>query len=249
MHALLDFLVYLFLPPVGLAITALIGVLLSLRWRRLGRAVALVSLVGLILLGMPVTAQILLFRLAELVPAATRAGSPPQAIVVLGGDVARSLPPGEAFDVGPLSLDRVRTAARLHRQTGLPILVTGGPVSPAGEPVADVMAVALLQDFNTQVTWQDTSARNTWENASASAALLRSRGISSVYVVTQEWHMPRAMIAFRHVGLHVVPAPTQLLGPPPLDDWRFYVPRESAWNDSYYAIHEWIGYFYYAFAL
>ena len=44
---------------------------------------------------------------------------------------------------------------------------------------------------------------------SLSAAILREQGINSVYVVTQAWHMRRALIAFAHTGITVTAAPTR----------------------------------------
>ena len=54
-----------------------------------------------------------------------------------------------------------------------------------------VMAVedSLRQDFQVPATWVETASRDTWENATDSAAILRPLGIHSVYVVTHAWHM------------------------------------------------------------
>ena len=46
------------------------------------------------------------------------------------------------------------------------------------------------------VRWQEDRSADTWETAEFSAALLRPAGISRVYLVTQSWHMRRAMLAY-----------------------------------------------------
>ena len=73
-------------------------------------------------------------------------------------------------------------------------------------------------------------------HAEDSAALLQPLGIHSVYVVTHAWHMPRAFLAFRHFGLHAVPAVVRWD-----DTTRGVLPTATAWLDSYFALHEWIG--------
>ena len=49
-----------------------------------------------------------------------------QAIVVLGGGRYRDAPEYGGDTVGEATLVRLRYAAKLHRETGLPLLVTGG---------------------------------------------------------------------------------------------------------------------------
>ncbi len=48
-------------------------------------------------------------------------------------------------------------------------------------------------------------ARNTWENAAHSTRLLRvgQQAFDPVLLVTDPWHLPRAMLAFRAHGLRV----------------------------------------------
>ena len=62
------------------------------------------------------------------------------------------------------------------------------------------MADSLRDDFQVPVSWVEDASDDTWENAAFSAEILKKRGIHSVYVVTQGWHMRRAMLAFRHAG-------------------------------------------------
>jgi uncharacterized SAM-binding protein YcdF (DUF218 family) len=57
--------------------------------------------------------------------------------------------------------------------------------------------------------------------------------------------MRRAMLAFRHFGLDPVPAPVRLSGSP---EWSWYLSevRASAWQATYFALHEWVGWLYYS---
>ena len=107
------------------------------------------------------------------------------------------------------------------------------------------MADSLQQDFGLQTLWLEQASKDTWQNAADSAAVLRPSHIDTVYVVTHAWHMRRALIAFRAAGLRAVAAPVDPERPPPLAP-RMLVPSVSAWQQSYYGLHEWIGCLWYS---
>jgi uncharacterized SAM-binding protein YcdF (DUF218 family) len=111
--------------------------------------------------------------------------------------------------------------------------------------MAELMAKSLIEDFAVPTRWAEIDSRTTWENAKYSAAILKSNGISSVYLVTHAWHMRRALIAFTRFGIAAVPASV-----PPDEIARLrsagFMPDASAWLQSYYALHEWIGCAWYA---
>ncbi|HEY8287636.1 MAG TPA: YdcF family protein [Acetobacteraceae bacterium] len=233
-------LVNLLVPPFGLVTLLVAALLLPRRWRRWSRHLVWLATAGLIALAMPVVSDSMLVALEQGLPTDPPAGDPPAAIVVLGAEIVRA-PGGQTkTHVGPLTLERLREAAELARRTHLPVLVTGGITQKDEPPVGALMAQSLEQDFQVPVRWTEAKSRDTWENASLSAAILRAQGIRSVYVVTHAWHMRRALIAFAHTGLTVTAAPTPLdhpVGPITGD----FLPRVSSWQTAYYALHEWIG--------
>jgi uncharacterized SAM-binding protein YcdF (DUF218 family) len=188
--------------------------------------------------------NLLIVALEQNLPTTPPPDAMPQAIVVLGGDLLRTEGPPHSLP-GFLTLDRLRQAAALYRQTGLPILVTGGTVQPDRPPVALIMADSLRNDFQVPVTWIEDASVDTWENAELTAHILKHPGIHSVYVVTQGWHMRRAMLAFHHAGLIATAVPTSIDTPFDPIPWDL-PPRASAWQWSYYALHEWIGCAWYA---
>jgi uncharacterized SAM-binding protein YcdF (DUF218 family) len=229
------------LPPTLFVVLIVIGLLMRGAWRRTGRWLIWTSMILLILFGMPVISDSLLLALASGLPMTPPAEHPPQAIVVLGAEVIRAHNEKLGIRPGLLTLDRLRAAAILYRRTGLPILVTGGTTQPNTAPVGLVMEESLTEDFQTPPRWVETNSVDTWENARFSADILHSEGITSVYVVTHSWHMRRALLAFQEFGITATAFPTSLedpLGP----DVSDFVPRASAWQSSYYAIHELIGY-------
>jgi len=102
----------------------------------------------------------------------------------------------------------------------------------------------LQQDYQVPVRWIERGSRDTWENARMSAAVLRDQDIHSAYLVTDAWHMRRAILAFRGTGITVTAAPTYFDRAPGIFATDF-VPSVGGWTATYRALHEWIGYAWY----
>lgn len=234
------------MPPTGFVLLIALGLSMSGAWRRAGRRLAWGALILLLVFGTPAFSYSLLLGLESGLPTTPPADHPPQAIVILGGEVIRAHDEPLGVRPGLLTLDRLRTGAMLHRRTGLPILVTGGSTQRNTAAVALVMAQSLKDDFQTPATWVEPKSDDTWENARFSADILGAQGISSVYVVTNAWHMRRAILAFQGTGLTVTAFPTSPDDPigPDIDD---FLPRAGGWQTGYFALHEWIGYVWYKF--
>ena len=228
------------LPPAGPLIVALAGVLLLRCAPRLGRTLALGGILVLFALSLPAVALLLARSFdAPLFEAKQHPGA--QAIVVLGGGVNGWAPEFGGETVGRRSLERVRYAARVARETGLPVLVTGGAGPGSGTTEAAVMARTLAEDYGVPPRWVEARSRNTRENARNSAELLRADGLARVIVVAHAVDMPRAMAEFRDAGLEPAPAPTML-------PWRGaltpvdFVPTAAALQLSHDALYEKLAY-------
>lgn len=202
----------LLMPPGIVIILALIGLLLLLRWRLAGAALLTASIAALYVLSLPVTGIALLGRLEAQVPALpvidAALGARAGAIVVLGGGRHIDSPEYGGDTVNTSTLERLRYAARLHRATGLPVLVSGGSVFGESIPEAELMQRVMREDLGVSATWVEGRSRTTYENALYSRAILEAAGITRVLLVTHAWHMPRAIWAFRQAGLDVLMAPT-----------------------------------------
>jgi uncharacterized SAM-binding protein YcdF (DUF218 family) len=176
-------------------------------------------------------------------PLASSSDTRAQAIVVLAaGRLEHAAEYGGKDIPDYIALGRLRYAAKLQHETGLPILVSGGNVAADGarESKADAMANALRDDFVTPVRWLEGESENTAENARFSARILRQDGVHRILLVTDAMHMPRAKMVFAQNGFDVVAAPTLFFGfehPVPLD----FLPSAEGLRRSYYAIYEWIG--------
>lgn len=229
----------LLLPPLAPLLLVLAGLLLLRRRPRLGRWVAFAGLLLLWALSTPWVGKSLLQRVETYPAIAPGALRDVQAIVVLGGGNLLGAPEYGGDTVGPPSLARIRYAARLHRQSGLPILVTGGAPF-GGRPEGDTMAEALALEFGVPVRWKETASRDTAENASLSAPLLKAAGIRRIALVSHAWHLPRAVPLFEAQGFAVVPAPTAFTAPP-ASPWLGLLPSVGGLEASYWAGHEWLG--------
>jgi uncharacterized SAM-binding protein YcdF (DUF218 family) len=187
----------------------------------------------------------MLIALEQNLPLTPPPDAPPRAIVILAGDIMRYGGAVEPPQPGLASLERLRAGAALSRRTGLPVLISGGPIYDGERPLATLMADSMQHDFQVPVRWTEPASRDTWENAQFSAAILHGQDITSVYVVTQPWHMRRAIMAFARAGITVTAAPTRFDHlPEPL--LAAITPNARAWRDSFYALHEWIGCVFYA---
>ena len=234
------FLELLILPPMNLALLAAVGLVVARVRPRLGWAIGVVSIAGLLLLSLHAVSHPILAALERDLPTTPRADAPPTAIVVLAGDVRRSPSVPGGVLVGPMTLERLRTAAILQRQTGLPVLVSGGEIVDSNTSFAKLMTDSLTEDFRIPVRWAEAKSHNTWENARFSAEILKADGVRSVYVVTHAWHMRRSIFAFSATGLVATAAPTPLqavLGVVLTD----FIPSVSSWQTAFFAFHEWVG--------
>jgi len=226
----------LLIPPASLILLAMAGVLLARPRRGAAAGLAFGALLALYALSTPLLGWWLLSRLETQLPAPAARSEPAQAVVVLSAGVVLTGPEFGGPTIDALGLQRLRYAARLARQSGFPILVSGGRLREIQGSVAGLMAQSLKLDFGVDARWLEERSTTTHENAEFSAPLLRDAGVTRVLLVTHAWHMPRAQAAFEAAGLVVSPAPTGFTDPP---GWRLaLVPSTTALKHSYYALHE-----------
>jgi len=201
---------YLLLSPMILPLMAAIGLIfqnkaLVLRFVKL-------CLYLFLILSLPVTENTISAYWENIAPLQLKQTQAflPQAIVVIGGGIEYSaFEYAGAITVSPRTLLRVRYAAKLAKETRLPVLTSGGVMPEnGGISEAAVMAETLQTEFAVPVAWQERESRNTLENARFSRRILEQQGIDRIILVTQAYHMPRAELEFRKAGFQVLAAPT-----------------------------------------
>lgn len=245
----------LFLLPPGLLISiAILGFIVYSKWIWAGTVIIVLSLALLIALSLPLTSRQLTASLESftqpLYPEALdEVQRQAKAIVVIGGGRYPDAPEYGSDTVSRLALERVRYGAHLHRQTGLPILVSGGARHGETIPEAELMWVVLEKDYNITPRWKESRSRTTWENAILSGQLLRAGGIDHVLLVTHAWHMRRAVWSFESTGLRVTAAPTGFTTPSNLERGIYgYLPSAYGLYWSNMALREQLGYLWYRMA-
>jgi len=232
----------LILPPGGIILLGLLGLILSRRF--LGKFLLVLSLAALYMLSTPFLANQLMAGV-ETIPAltaeeATNSGA--QAIVLLSGGRYSDAPEYGADTISERMLMRVRYAAWLARRSRLPIIISGGSPEDGGLPEAELARRVLEQEFGVKVAAIETNSRTTWDNAYMTREILQKMGIQRVLLVSHAMHMPRAIAVFDRAGVDVMAAPTRFFhkqdDEEELSDW---LPSPFALVTSYYALHEYLG--------
>lgn len=173
---------------------------------------------------------------------------PPQqsVIVVLGAGARKLMPEYGTAQLKPLSIERLRYGIWLSRQTSIPLLFTGGASREArdhGITEASLAEMTATKEFGFHIAWLENQARDTRENASYTAELLRGKAVRRVILVTHDVHMHRALRAFREAlppDVQVVAAPINV--PVPGWEWRDFVPSQDGAARARYLGYEWLGY-------
>ncbi|MDZ4202133.1 MAG: YdcF family protein [Gallionella sp.] len=233
------------LPPLSLLFLFALGIFLLRRRHRSAKAVIVVSFCLLWLSSTPYIAEGGLHLLEARTHALDIRQQSADAIVILGGGTYFQAPEyGGQDTISDAALLRLRYGARLHRETGKPILVTGGKPLGNLHSEAQQMKEALEQDFRVPVRWTEEASNNTFENAHRSFGMLQAQGIRKIYLVTHAWHMPRAADVFRRAGFDVVEAP-MAFSTRYRTDLLTFLPRADSLRDSKIFVHEIIGLLWY----
>jgi uncharacterized SAM-binding protein YcdF (DUF218 family) len=146
------------------------------------------------------------------------AGGRKAAIVVLGGGREMLAPEYGLSNLNWVSLQRLHYAVWLSRQTGVPMMFSGGVghAQNIGVSEAETAARIAERDYGRSLTWTEAESRDTRENASRTIALLKPAGVAELVVVTHGWHMRRALRALEgeaqraDTPMRITPAPMGL---------------------------------------
>ena len=233
------------LPPLSLLLLLALGIFLLYRRSPIAKSLILAGFGLLWIVSTPYFAEGALHFLEARTTVLDSRHQSADAIVILGGGTYFHAPEYAKQDtIGDATLVRLRYGAKLQRETGKPILVTGG--KPLGNSISEArqMRIALEEDFRVPVRWAEDESDNTFENALYSFRLLQQAGIHKIYLVTHAWHMPRSAEIFRRAGFEVVEAPTAFTTRFQIDLLAF-LPRAESLHQSKIFVHEVIGLFWY----
>jgi uncharacterized SAM-binding protein YcdF (DUF218 family) len=88
----------------------------------------------------------------------------------------------------------------LAQKTQLPIVLSGME--------AKYGMNNTLKQLGVTAKFLETNSLDTHQNAQYSAQLLHKQGIKNIVLVTDAWHISRAVLAFQYAGFEVTAAPT-----------------------------------------
>ena len=135
----------------------------------------------------------LLFAVRE--PAGATGSIGPQAVVVLGGGFKADKQAPNAF-----SISRLERALMLARSYDLPLIISG----------TEAKAMAASLDMSGVDYTLEGGSQNTCQNARNTAAFLRGQKIKQVYVVSDRYHLPRAVAQFARYDIQAIPVSADL---------------------------------------
>jgi uncharacterized SAM-binding protein YcdF (DUF218 family) len=229
--------------PILLSPLVFLGGLIAFSLLLRKRFIGLAALAGLWLLSLNVVSGHIT-RLLEGDNRLTSVQSAPaaEAIVVLGG--MTSLQQSQAGFVREWEegADRFWGGVELFKAGKAPTLVfTGGrmPWSPVKETEGEWLALQAsrigVPANRIQVSGE---ARNTAQEATAVAALLKTR---KILLVTSAFHMPRAKKIFEDAGFQVTPFSVDSRKRADPTRWSDFIPSAQALRRNSEAIREWMG--------
>tara|TARA_Y100001934_G_scaffold271066_1_gene357007 strand:+ start:1263 stop:2039 length:777 start_codon:yes stop_codon:yes gene_type:complete len=231
--------------PFNLALLLLLAALLLIIFgrRRSGFFAVFFSFVILVVCASPLSR--VLYGQHELRHPAVPISSSPtaDAIVLLGGDVGIPVPPRSESQ---LQGNRLLHAFRLFEAGKAPlIIVTGGNVfSQKGLEAEATYSKVILASWGVpnDAILTESKSRNTRQNALYSHQILRTQGVDRILLVSDAFHMPRAVAVFRHAGFEVMPSPssfsiTDYRRPKLLDWW----PSLGNLGKAHAVMHEMLG--------
>lgn len=148
------------------------------------------------------------------------------AIVVLGAPLRRD---------GKLSLtgrERVREGARLWHEGLAPLLVFSGGAAHSEAEAPAMAARAEELGVRPDAIIVEAESRTTAENARFTASLLRERGVQSVWVVSQPFHLRRGRRLLRQQGFsaHAQAPESSVQYERPDLAWRWVAREYVAWS-------------------
>ena len=232
---------YLILPP-GCFIAVLFFVVVYLPQKK--KMFPLIAMLFLYLLSIQPVSDLLLKPLENAYPPLSPEFKKdwPQAVVILGGGIVQGSPEAGAGKDTLTSdaIKRVLYALSLRDTYKVPYIFSGGKTFEYGQDTEALTAGRLFVSlgFPFERLILESRSRNTWENARETALF----GFKKVILVTSAYHIKRGVYCFSGQGISVIAAPTDYK----CDRGRKYdffsfMPTISSLNNSYLALHEYIG--------
>jgi uncharacterized SAM-binding protein YcdF (DUF218 family) len=236
-----------FAAPSNVVVSAgILGLLLlPTRFARVGRRLALTSLVVLAVLGLSPVGNALIIPLEQRFPPWNADGGAPDGIVVLGGAISGDVSTARNAVALNEAAERATAVAELARRyPAARIVFSGGSAALffKEDPEAEI-ALRLFESFGIarERVLLESRSRNTIENALFSKAMARPASGERWLLVTSAFHLPRAVGVFRRAGFDVEPYPVDFRTRGGDDALRPFPTMGEGLRRTDLAVREWVG--------
>jgi uncharacterized SAM-binding protein YcdF (DUF218 family) len=229
-------------PANLLLLLAVAGaILLFTRFWVWGRRLCVAALVGLAVLGVSPLGWLLLSPLENRFARPAGLATPPAVIVVLGGAIQPEMSRARRQVSVNEAAGRLTEALALARRfPAAKVVYSGCSAALGGGPCEADVAGRFFTSMGVarERVLLERASRNTQENALFTRDAVAQKEGEVWLLVTSAFHMPRAMGAFRKVGVSVTPWPAAYLTAP--NDLQFgHVTSGLRLSET--ALREWIG--------
>ncbi|MCP3851267.1 MAG: YdcF family protein [Gammaproteobacteria bacterium] len=235
-----------FLPPGIFIVLLLLSIVFVNNLKRL-KSLLVLQIFLIYILSIPVTNHYL-FSTLEVFPALTIEqieNNKAEVIIVLAGGIKPLQREYHSPDISYFTQLRLRYGAWLQKKTGLPMLVAGG-IEIKGITEAELMQQVLQNEYEINETiLLEKQSQNSYENAIYSSKILAEQQFNQAYLVTNAFHMDRAVMAFKKQGINVTPAPMGFQNNSIGFVLRDFLPNSKSIWQNYLALHEIIGFYWY----
>jgi uncharacterized SAM-binding protein YcdF (DUF218 family) len=235
------------LPSNLLISLGLIGlVLMATRYARVGRRLAIASLVLIAIAGWSPLGNALILPLEERFPSWDAARGAPNGIICLGGALDTVVSPVRGEVALNEAAERMTAVAELARRyPDARIVFTGGSgrLVYGGTTTEAELAARLFASFGIEkarITLEDQS-RDTLENTRFTKELVQPKSGERWLLVTSAHHMPRSVGIFRTAGFPVEAFPVDYRTRGAVDLLRPFSPLSDGLRRTDTAMREWVG--------
>jgi len=176
------------------------------------------------------------------------------AVIVLGGGMVEGSP---YIPLANGAYKRAVLGLMLAKSKNIPLLFSGGGLAKYTEADAfkdslnelktslhvSLPNTSLKTDKKTFGILVEQRSLDTFENAKFSKKLFKDANIQTptIYLVTSAFHMRRAVKLYEHFGFKVIPFATDFRISDKEKNFWSYFPSMTAFQNSYLALHEYIG--------
>jgi len=231
----------IFFPPGGFVFLLFISGLLIARGKRKSALyLILFSAVSLYFLSTKAASELFLRPLEDSYPQPTALNG--DVIVVLGGGEFGHCPDG--ICVSLTSMKRCIYAFFIQKRNSLPIIVAGGKLFGMHRTEAEIMG-DFLSSLGAKDVVEEKRTINTWEQGKAISEVMKEKGWERAILVTSAFHMRRAVYSLQKNGVIVMPVPTDYRTDREGSVLSYLLPSSNQLNQSFLALHEYIGLLYY----